>query len=208
MNKKLSFSDSGLTRNEYAILKKLNTPQKIQNFLNLLSYDFDPGDEIDRSVRGTLKSKKTDCAGGAVLAAAALWVSGRPPILLDLKTAKPDFDHVLTIFKEGKHFGAISKTNHAVLRYREPIYRSIRELAASYFHEYFLPDGRKTLRSFSNPLNLSKFGPKWLTDEDSLHDIMHALDHSKHTSILTKSQIKNLRKADLVERKAGEIAEY
>jgi hypothetical protein len=208
MKQRITQEKSGLTREEWAKLKSLKTPHRLQDFINSLKFDFTLGEEMDRSVRGTLKNGKTDCMGGAVFAAAALWVQGRAPILLDLKTSKGDFDHVLALFKEGKYFGAISKTNHGVLRYREPIYTSVRELAMSYFHEYFLPDGRKTMRSFSKPFDLSKQGTKWLTDPESLLDIAELLDDSEHTPVASKGQIKAFRKADKVEIKAGEITEY
>lgn len=208
MPRGLSWRDSSLTKEEYALLKSLKTPQRIQNFLNTLPFDFADGGKMNRSVRGTLKSKKTDCMGGAVLAAAALWVQGKAPLLLDLTTSKDDYDHVVAVFKVGKCFGAISKTNHSVLRYREPIYKSIRELAMSYFHEYFLPNGRKTMRSFSKPFDLSKQGTKWLTSPESLLDIAELLDDSPHTQVASAGQIKAFRKVDEIEREAGEITEY
>lgn len=200
--------EAPLNQDELRVLKKLNNPAKIQDFLNSLPFDFAPGDEIDRSVRGTLKSLKTDCAGGAVLAAAALKLQGRKPLLLDLKALSPDADHVVALFKEGKYWGAISKTNHAVLRYREPIYRDVRELALSFFHEYFLPDGRKTLESFSQPFDLSRYGNSWLINKEKVIDFIYDLDRSKHEQIVPKNLRKKFRKADIIETKAGEIVEY
>jgi hypothetical protein len=129
--------------------------------------------------------------------------------VIDLKATKNDFDHVIAVFKRDGYFGAISKTNHAVLRYREPIYKTVHELVLSYFHEYFLPDGRKTLRSFTNPIDLSKFDRfNWMTSDDDVFEVPHALDAMKHFPILTTKQIKNLRLADHIERQAGEIAEW
>jgi hypothetical protein len=146
---------------------------------------------------------------GAMLAAAALRIHGEPPFVIDLKATKNDFDHVIAVFKRDGYFGAISKTNHAVLRYREPIYKTVHELVLSYFHEYFLPDGRKTLRSFTNPIDLSKFDRfNWMTSDDDVFEVPHALDAMKHFPILTTKQIKNLRLADHIERQAGEIAEW
>ncbi len=208
MPRTLNFLDSGLDHKKWQILKKLSTPAKIQDFLNTLKFDFTFGDKMDRSVDGTLKAEKTDCAGGAILAAAALWAQGRQPFLLDLTATKPDFDHVVALFKDGKRWGAISKTNHAVLRYREPIYASVRELVMSYFHEYFLPNGVKTLRGFSKPFDLSRYGKKWLINPDILLDIIYDLDHSTHTKIISGKNVRKLRKADPIEIKAGEIAEY
>jgi hypothetical protein len=115
---------------------------------------------------------------------------------------------VVTLFKEDGYWGAISKTNHAVLRYREPVYRSVRELVMSYFHEYFLFSGKKTLRSFSKPFDLTRVGTTWLTTEDNLADLAYTLDHSPHTKILSPKQIRNLRQVDKIEIRAGNIVEY
>lgn len=204
----LDFRKSGLTREEWQKLKKLNTPAKIQDFLNSLPFNFEKRGETHHSVRYALKAGEAHCFEGALIAAAALWLQGRKPLLLDLKTARPDMDHVVALFKEGNYWGAISKTNHAVLRYREPVYRDPRELALSYFHEYFLENGRKTLRKFSKPFDLSRLGTGWLTTEDNLADLAHLLDISPHESILLSNQAKKLRKADTVEIEAGRIEEY
>lgn len=208
-------------KKELKMLKGLNTPQKIQSFLNSSPFRFEKKDTYN-SPRKVLKDHKAHCFDGALLAAAALWVNGEKPLLLDLKVTesasrrKRDVDHVVALFTKDGLLGAISKTNHAVLRYREPIYKSVRELAMSYFHEYFMNNGEKTLRSFSKPFDLSKLAPPkgaglstdWLTSEKDLYYIVEALDNSPHTQILSPKQIKNLRKADKIEIKAGEITDW
>ncbi len=208
MIKALNLKRSGLDKDEWQKLKKLSNPKKIQDFLNSLPFNFERGGETHRSVRKTLKKSRAHCFEGALIASAAFWMQGRKPLLLDLKTVRPDFDHVVALFKENGYWGAVSKTNHAVLRYREPVYKSIRELAMSYFHEYYLPNGLKTLRGFSKPFDLSRFGTYWLTTKDNLADIAHKLDKSPHTGILSAKQIKSLRKMDKIEIKAGNIVEY
>jgi hypothetical protein len=149
---------------------------------------------------------------GAMLAAAALWHAGYAPLLLDLKTTDKDDDHVVALFKEGGRWGAVSKTNHAVLRYRDAVYRDPRELAMSYFNEYFLDSGVKTLRSYSAPFDLLKYGVKhsdgWLTTRDDLLDIAAALDFSKHFQIIKKGDARKLRLADRSEIEAGKIVEW
>jgi hypothetical protein len=145
---------------------------------------------------------------GALVAALALWMHGQPPLLMDLRTSPDDVDHVVALYRRGRCWGAITKTNHAVLRYREPIYRDPRELAASYFHEYFLNDGRKTLRSYSRPYDLRRHGTAWITREDDLWDIERALDDSPHVDLLTRSQIAALRRADPIEIRAGKLVEW
>jgi hypothetical protein len=128
---------------------------------------------------------------------------------MDLKAIDPDFDHVVALFKRDGHWGAISKSNHPVLRYRDPIYRTLRELALSYFHEYvYVKTGDKTLRSYSRPFSLKRYGTEWITSEEHLWDIAEALDESPHYALLTKEQEKCLRKATDVERQAGRLQEW
>jgi hypothetical protein len=218
--KPLNFEQSGLNKEEWRELKSLSNPKKIQNFLNSLKFNFEKRGETHKSVRETLRTRTAHCFEGGLLATAALWVQGRRPLLLDLKTVRPDFDHIVALFqdRETGTWGAISKTNHAVLRYREPVYRDIRELAMSYFHEYFLFSGKKTLRSFSEPFDLSKIMPdhskkkgggvNWLTTEENLAPLVHVIDLSPHTKIVTPKQVKNFRKADKIEIAAGKLTEY
>ncbi len=197
-----------LTEIELTVFKQLSTPAKIQDFLNELPFNFEKRGDTCISPCRVLEHKKAHCLEGALFAAAVLWFHGEKPLLLDLKSTNKDFDHVVALFKHDRYWGAISKTNHAVLRYREPVYKTIRELALSYFHEYFLDDGTKTLRSYSKPFNLKKFGKQWVTAETNLWDIGGALDDSPHLPILSESAIQNLRKADRVEIEAGKIVEY
>jgi len=197
---------------ELAVLRKLRTPAAIQDFLNRMSFNFEEGGETYRSPVMVLKAKKAHCMEGAMLAATALWLHGQPPLLLDLKTTQKDVDHVVALFKEGVRWGAISKTNHAVLRYRDPVYRDPRELAMSYFNEYFLDSGVKTMRSYSAPFDILRcraaHSDEWLTSRDDLAGIAEALDFSPHFQILKKGVDRNLRLADQSEIEAGKIVEY
>ena len=111
-----------LTKAEFAILRRLNTPEKIQAYIDAIPQNFEVGGETCLSVRETLRQRRALCIEGAVIAAAALWVNGEPPLLMDLK-AEHDSDHVVTLFRRKGCWGAISKTNHAVLRWRDPVYR-------------------------------------------------------------------------------------
>ncbi|MDB5253996.1 MAG: hypothetical protein JWL80_62, partial [Parcubacteria group bacterium] len=174
-------------------LKKLNTPAKIQDYLNSLPFNFEKKGETCMPVNQSLAAGRIHCFEGALIAAAALQMNGHKPLLLDLKTTKDDYEHVVALFQVDGYWGAISKTNHNVLRYREPIYKTVRELALSYFHEYFLHNGKKTMRSFSKPYDLSKFGTRWMESDEDVFDIAHDLDASPHTDILTKKQMRNLR---------------
>lgn len=153
-----------------------------------------------RSPRRVMRDRKAHCMEGAMLAAAALAYHGRPPILLGLEATAGDYDHIVALFKEGGRWGAISKTNYPVLRWRDPVYMSVRELVMSYFHEYFLDSGRKTLRRYSAPFNIQKYDPaKWLTIEEDVDWLAEELGEAKHFPIAPPSTIKKLRKATRIE---------
>src|SRR5258708_5044677 len=146
------------TSKEKSLMRNLNTPDKIQEFLNSIPANFEKdGVETVRSPVRVLQDWSAHCFEGAVLGAYILSLHGYPPLLMHLEATRADFDHVIAPFKIRGRWGALSKTNHAVLRYREPVYASIRELVMSYFHEYFTDDGVKTLRRYSRPLNLKMF---------------------------------------------------
>lgn len=199
----------GLTETEAKLFNKLNTPAKIQDYLNSIRSNKEPNGDTCRSPRFVVRTKRAHCIEGALLAAAVFWYHGQRPLLLDLKANSRDVDHVVALFKIAGFWGAVSKVNHGVLRYREPVYRSIRELVISYFHEYFNNStGDKTLRSYSGPFDLSKFGTGWLTAEGDIWEIANALDESRHYNLLTRSMICGLRKADPVEIEVGSILEF
>lgn len=199
----------GLSPEELAVLKKLDTPEKIQDFLDDFPSNLSRYSDSCSSPRMALRKGRAHCIEGAFIAATALWLQGERPILMDLKAQSPDSDHVVTLFQKDGYWGALSKSNHPVLRYRDPIYRTLRELALSYFHEYvYVPTGEKTLRSYSRPFSLKRFGSDWITSEQHLWDIALALDESPHYPLLTPKQEKLLREATTVERQAGRLKEW
>lgn len=198
-----------LTPTEEKILKKLSTPQKIQDYLDTLPMNHEKRGETHMSVRRVLREKKAHCIEGALLAAAALKFHGEKPLLMDLKARRPDDDHVVALFKQRGYWGAISKTNHAVLRYRDPVYKTLRELALSYFHEYFwYRDGKKMLVSYSNPLNLSALGDGWVTAEDELWFLDKKLNALPHFKIVPPKNARVLRPANRFERRVAGIEEW
>jgi len=198
-----------LTKKEEEIFRKINTPSKIQDFLDKIPINFDYQKDTCMSPRMVLKKWKCHCIEGAIFAAFALRIHGYPPLIVDLKTTKDDFEHVIAVFKMNGKYGCISKTNHAVLRYREPVYNNIRELVMSFFHEYFDKKGKKNLRSYSMPVNLARFDKKnWFTDEKDLWYIHDHLDKVRHYKILNSKQIKNLKRAVKIEIKAGDLVEW
>ena len=199
----------GIDKNKIKILSGLKTPKKIQDFLNKLKMNFEKDGDTNYSPMSVLEKKTCHCMESAALAALALRVNGYPPLLVDLRANKNDFDHVIAVFKKDGKWGAISKTNHAVLRYREPIYKSIRELAMSYFHEYLDDKGRKNLRSFSRPVNLKIFDKLgWMTTREEIDYMPEYLDAVRHFPILDRKQVRGLRKADEVEITAGKVIEW
>jgi hypothetical protein len=197
------------SKKELEVINKLNTPNKIQDFINSLEINFELGKETCMSPRMVLRGKKAHCMEGALLAAAILRFHGHRPLVIELHTNPKDDDHAIALFKKDGKWGAITKTNHAVLRYREPIYENIRELVMSYFHEYFDDNGRKNLRSYSRPVDLSIFDKyNWMTAEEDLWYIDDYLSKVQHKNILTKSQVAKLRKADKIEIDSGKLIEW
>ena len=196
---------------EFKVFAKLDSPHKVQDFLDKLPINFE---DVCRSPLMTLRQGTAHCMEGAMLAAAAFWYNGESPLLLDLRTAPGDEDHVVTLFSRprrsgrGRYWGAVSKTNHSVLRYRDPVYRDIRELAMSFFNEYFLEDGRKTLRGHSAPFDLRRYGEGWLTTEEDMAFMEKDLDRSPHFRLISNATVRTLRPADPLEIKATDLEEW
>src|SRR3989344_618593 len=139
-------------KKENALMRKLNTSAKVQDFLNRLPFNLEKKGETLKSPLLVIREGKAHCFEGALLGAYILSLHGFPPLILHLKTTKEDYEHVIAPFRVNGFWGALSKTNHSALRYRDAIYKNIRELVMSYFHEYFLDNGIKTLRKYSQPL--------------------------------------------------------
>lgn len=199
----------GLTRSELLLLRRLDTPRKVQDYLDSLSQNHEPKGDTCYSPRTVMREKRAHCIEGAMLAALAFRLQGQKPLILDLESTRHDFDHVIALFKQHGCWGAVSKTNHAVLRYREPVYKTIRELVLSYFHEYFDKNGFKTLRRYSRPVDLSRFDKQnWMTNEKHNWFVAQHLVEVDHVSLLTRPQIATLRKADPIEIRVGEIVEW
>jgi hypothetical protein len=188
------------TAEERGELVRLDTPPKVQKYLNAIAYDPLPGTASPRRV---MREKKANCFEGALLAAAVFRFHGRPPLLVDMRSWNDD-DHVLAVFRQNGAWGCVAKSNYTVLRFREPVYRSIRELMMSYMDVYFNPIGQKTLRAYSAPFDVSRFdGLNWMTTEDDISDIGDALDRARHYKVLTPAQIRALQITDPVLVKAG-----
>jgi len=198
-----------LTVHERTLFARLDTPQKIQDFVDKLPANFELDGETTMSPRRTLKARAAHCAEAALFAAAVLAFHGKAAWLMDLQALPSDQDHIVTLFRQRGLWGAISKTNHAILRWRDPIYRSWRELAMSYAHEYCLPGGKKSLLAFSRPFGLTRYKPaRWVTADEDLHWLMDALDESPHVPVAPAWAMKIRRRSPSVELRAQMVLEW
>lgn len=182
---------------EIRVLRALRTPERVQRFLDQdIGYNKEPDGVTCRSPRRVLRHGIAHCMEGALLAAAALRVLGYPPLLMDLEAVRDD-DHVLAVFRKGSHWGAIAKSNYSGLRYREPVYRSLRELAMSYFEHYYNLQGEKTLRNYSRPVNLKRFDSiHWMTSEEDVWAIPEYLVVIPHIPLLAPGMDRKLARMD------------
>ncbi len=197
----------GLTAEEGHVLRALKTPERIQEFVIGLHANFEFGGDTLRSVQGVLRHRQAHCIEAAFVAACALWLNGDPPFLMDM-TAHRDSDHVVAIFKRDGCWGAISKSNHVWLRWRDPVYRSLRELAMSYLHEYTNRE-RKSLRSYSVPVDLRRFPTcMWVSNDEDCWEVGAALCDVRHYQLLTRAQARRLAPRDATEMRADKIIQY
>lgn len=195
-----------LTEEEYIFLKRLSTPLKIQDYLDTIPFNFEPSGETCMSPRRVLREQKAHCIEGGMLAYLALLLQGEKPRILNLKVDKRDDDHVVILYKRNGYWGAISKTNHAVLRFRDPVYKTVRELAMSYFHEYFLTkNGKKTMKGFSRPISLSRFGSSWVTAEDDLWEIAAYVYDAPTTKSVPQGNETYIKDATLLEQASAKM---
>jgi hypothetical protein len=189
-----SGGDFGLTRSEARSIRSLSTPRRILDFLDGLDYDFEG--KGCRSPRRVLRERQVQCMDGAMFAAAALRFQGRPPWILDLE-ADDDTDHVMALFRENGCWGAVGRSNYSGLRFREPIYRTLRELVLSLFEEYSNLRREKTLRRYSGPVSLARFDRRgWMTDEENLTYVPLYLVDVPHYRLLTRREIRGLSTTD------------
>jgi hypothetical protein len=200
--------DLGLTPAEFAVLRRLNTPHKIQAYLYGLRQNFELAGDTCRPVRHVLRHRAAHCIEGAMLAACALWVHGEPPLLMDMRAVR-DFDHVVAVFRRHGRWGAISKTNGIGLRWRDPVYGTLRELAMSYFHEYANRRDHKTLREYSVPFDLRRVDPKiWVTGEKQAWFVAEELDRIQHFRLVERRHLRAVTRRDPFERRASLLAQF
>jgi len=190
-------NDFGFSSEELALFRTLSRPEKIQQFLDEgLNYNKEPGGPTCRSPRRVLRDRVAHCIEGALLAAAAFRMHGLPPVIVDMEAVRDD-DHLLAVFRHGRFWGAVGKSNYAGLRFREPVFRSLRELVMSYYPFYYNLDGEFSLRTYSRPVDLRRFdGIGWMTAEEELWAINDYLCEIPHRRLLTAGQERKRRWAD------------
>jgi hypothetical protein len=192
--------DFGLSPHDLRTLRALNTPAKIQKFIDDLTYQYA---DTALSPQSILRERKGHCLEGAILAAAALRVNGRPPLLMDLEAVHDD-DHVIALYREGGLWGGIAKSNFAGLRFRSPVYRTLRELALSYFEHYYNLRGERTLREYSRPVNLARLDRQhWMTSEEDVWCVPEALIAAKHYPLMPDKVARSLPRMDRRSFEAG-----
>ena len=198
-----------LTPAERRLFARLDTPQKIQTYIDRLPANFEPDGDTVMSPRRMMRQRVAHCAEGAMFAAAVLIYHGTPTWLMDIQALPSDQDHIVTLFTQRGLWGAISKTNHAVLRWRDPIYRSGRELAMTYAHEYCLNGGKKSMQAFSKPFSLERFAPeRWLTAPEELDWLMVKVDESPHVPLAPNHALRRRRRMARVELKSQDVTEW
>ena len=192
-----------------ARLARLRSPERIQSFVSRIPWNSEPDGHTARSVVGVLEHNAAHCIEGAFVAAAALALAGHPPLLMDMGAARGDVDHVVALFRRRGLWGAISKSNSPLLRYRDPIYRSLRELSLSFFPQY-VKGRRKTLRTYSVSVDLRKHDPAlWVTHEGPVcQEMVDILTAARHFPIVPPEAASDLRPIDEIERQGALLNEH
>jgi hypothetical protein len=184
---------AGFTPSELRKLRSLDTPSKIQGFLDSIPYHLAMTAWSPRTV---LRERSAHCLEGAVFAAAALRVNGYAPLIFDLE-ADNDTDHVLAVYRQAGGWGAIGSSNYSGCRFRSPVHKTLRELALSYFNDYFNLRGERTLRTYSRPVDLARFDSRgWMTTERPIWYIPEYLLEIPHAQLLTPGMKRALTRVD------------
>ena len=190
-----------LAKSERLVWGQMTTPMKIQAFLDKLPYSIEKGYRCPLRV---LRERVGHCFDGALFAAAALRRLGNPPLILNMIATDEDDDHILALYKRDGYWGAIAKSNFAGLRFREPVYRTLRELVMSYFEQFYNVEGKKTLRRYTVPLHLKAFdNHHWMISDPPIEEIGKRLDEIRKVRVLTRGMIGGLSPVDERSYRAG-----
>ena len=189
------------SKTELLVFAKLISPSKIQEFLDSIPYS---AEERYRCPRSVMRDRKAHCYDGAVFAAAALSMIGFPPLLVDMLPNRRDDDHILAVFRQKNRWGAVAKSNFSGLRFREPVYRGLRELVMSYFESYYNIAGEKTLVGYTAPINLNRFDKLgWQVNDKAMDAIAEAMDSNRKYKVLTPAMARQLSSVDKRSYHAG-----
>ncbi len=190
-----------LSRAERAFMDGLSTPGRIQAFLDEIPYS---AEAVYRCPLQVLRDRKAHCFDGALFAAAALRRFGRPALILDMLPNERDDDHVLALFRRGGRWGAVAKSNFVGLRFREPVYRNLRELVMSYFEHFYNVEREKTLRGYTGSLDLREFdAEEWMWSDRHLEKVARRLDRLRRYALLPKGASASLSPLDDRSYRAG-----
>jgi hypothetical protein len=199
----------GLTAGAFSALARLDSPPAIQAFVSAIPTNREAGGETLLSVAQVLRQRRAHCIEAAFVAACALWIHGEAPLLMHLDCESSDDPHVVAVFRRDGAWGAISKSNGAHLRYRDPVYRTLRELAMSYLHEYFDRHGRKTLVSHSGAFDMRRLdASQWVNCADDCEEANARLAFARHYPLLSARQRASLSARDGFERRIARIVEH
>lgn len=198
----------GLTPDEWRTLERLKTPAQIQDFISAIPANYEPEGDTYLSVQQVLRQRRAHCIEGALVAACALWIHGEPPLLWDLSAVR-DVDHVVTLFRRGPFWGVISKSNHSTLRWRDPVYRTLRELALSYLHEYTNERGEKTLRTYSGAWDLRRIPTReWVDNPKNCLILPEILTNIRHYPVIPPARAGRLRRLEEMELQVKRLRQY
>jgi hypothetical protein len=190
----------GLSAQSLRTLRALKTPAQIQKFIDGITYQYA---DTAGSPERVLRERKGHCMEGALVAAAAFRVHGQPPLLMDLESVRDD-DHVVALYRERGLWGGVAKSNFAGLRFRAPVYRTLRELAISYFEHYYNLRGERTLRAYSVPVNLARLDDQhWMTAEEDVWCVPELLIEARHYPIIPHKVARTLPRLDRRSFEAG-----
>jgi hypothetical protein len=186
--------ESAMKKSERRAFDRLTTPAAVQAFLDGVRYS---SEEIYRCPLRVLRERTGHCFDGAVFAAAGLQRLGYPPLILELLPNNRDDDHLLAVYRKDGRWGALAQSNFTGLRYREPVFLSLRELVMSYFEQFYNVDREKTLRGYTEPINLRAFDAReWMTRDATMRHIAGALDRAVHRKVLTRTMVRGLALVD------------
>jgi hypothetical protein len=194
--------ESHLNEDQLHLWRSLDTPFKIQAFLDTCAYRPEYSNLSPLSV---IEQGRAHCLDGAVFGAAALRRLGHEPLLVDMfPDPGMDDDHVLAVYRQHRRWGAVAKSNFVGLRSREPVYRDLHELVMSYFEQFYNINGVKSLRTYTRPLNITKldaFGWEWR--DDGVDRIEKALLKRARRPLLTPAMTASLSPVDSLTYQAG-----